>query len=117
MIRYRHRNCERVFQPATFCYDLPPASLFKEMFNRAEELITFPFGVTLLHPKDHYQKSVGREHSFRAMKQTTFELYSLTLNNKKQQFYLKTKFNTRYIVIKVSTDLNENVRLDYIDFV
>lgn len=116
MIKYRHRNCDKSFQPATFCYDLPPAHLFMSMIECIEPLVTFPFGVTLVHPKDHYEKAVGREHSFRAMKQTTFNLTSLNLDNGKRQFYLKTKFNSKYIIIKVSTDLNENVRLDYIDF-
>lgn len=115
MIKYRHRNCLKSLKPATFCYDLPPASLFKELFIQGETLITFPFGMTLVHKNDSYERSVGRDYSLRAMRGTTFEVMGIKLENKKQYFTLQNR--ELDIVIKISTNLEHNTTiLHWIEF-
>ncbi len=119
MIRYKHRNCNKEFIPATFCYDLPPASLFEKMFSEAQTVVNFPFGMTILHKKEkNYCKATGRFHSFKNMKITRFELQSIRFENKKQKFILKTTIDNKTLILQVSTDLvnSTNSFLNWVDF-
>lgn len=120
MIKFRHRNCQKEFTPATFAYDLPPASLFEKMFRLGEEYITFPFGATLVHPKEkNYVKSIGRDYALKAVRGKTFKLINITIENKRQKFLLETTIDGKILRVSISTDLyNESYysRLDWIDF-
>jgi hypothetical protein len=117
MIRYKHRNCNKEFIPATFCYQLPDPAAFENLFVKAQSTIQFPFGLTLVHKKDQYCKATGRAKSFKNMKVTTFTLNSIQIQDKRQIFYLSATINNQFVSLKVSTDLINKVtsRLDHVE--
>lgn len=120
MIKYRHRNCDRAFIPATFAYILPPANAFQEMVYQAQDIINFPFGLTLLHKKDCYVKAEGRKYAERDMRirvLTSFKLNRITIYNKRVHFLLDTDDTTLPLWIQISVDFEgSKVRLEHIDF-
>lgn len=118
MIRYRHRNCDKAFTPATFAYDLPPATFFEQAFSEGIEHVGFPFGSTLVNSKDNYCKATGRHFALSRTKSTSFKIQYVHIKDGRQHFHLTTPTIEGNIwLIKVSTNLkNDNrARLDYIE--
>lgn len=118
MVKYRHRNCNKLFTPATFCYDLPPPVFFERMFSEAQPLVNFPFGMTLVIGDDQYCKQTGRTYSLKNMKVRPFTLTNIKLNNGRQEYYLTTEIDGLELVLKVLTQLETGhyTRLDWVDF-
>lgn len=120
MIQYRHRNCDKAFTPATFAYELPPASLFMHMVNYGEPVINFPFGMTVLHEKDYYCRATGREYALRSLQsKVTHSFYceKIELRNNRTYFHLLSGYiNKKALSLCVSVNFDTaKVRLEYID--
>lgn len=116
MIKYRHRNCNKNFIPATFAYDLPPADLFHYMFKQGESIINFPFGVTWVHPKDNYCKATGRTRALKNVRTTEFKLDGINLNGGRQHYILSKGGDSKSVILYISIELFEDtVRLDHIE--
>lgn len=119
MTKYRHRNCDRAFTPATFAYVLPPAHAFDEMIRKAESIINFGFGMTLLHEKDQYEKAVGREKATQDLHRGRkgFHLHHIKIAEHRVYFFLRTQDTYLPVEIIVSVDFElSKSRLESIEF-
>lgn len=116
MIHYRLRNCDKAFTPATFAYELPPASLFMDMITLGEPVINFPFSVTYVHPKDSYSKAIGRAKAIEyGIHPTRFNCTKITLGEGRAHFNLN--LHGTVLICQVSVDfIKEKVRMEWIDF-
>ena len=120
-IQYRHRNCSSAFYPATFCADVPSADAFFNIFWLSEAYIKFNFGFTRLHPKDQYNKAIGREFSFRDMKLTYFHIKRIEIKNNRSYFFLVPVdaggLESDIFEVAFSySDLHDCVRFEWVDF-
>lgn len=118
MIQYRHRNCDKAFTPATFAYQLPPASLFVEMVKRGEPVVNFPFALTKLHHKDQYCRATGRskaEHNLHHSNPRSFMCEKVELESGRSYFYLNC-FKGEIICCVSVNFQTEKVRMEWIDF-
>lgn len=118
-IKYRHRNCDRAFTPATFAYELPPAAVLEKMIHQGEPIINFPFGVTYLHEKDFYSKAVGRKYALADLQRTQstqFKCQWVGLEDGWVRFGLVTINNNNLINLTISVDFQtEKMRLDRVE--
>lgn len=114
MTKFRHRNCEKFFAPATFAYELPPSTTFGNMLLLSKEFVTFPFGMALVHPKDNYYKKVGRENALKQIGFQQFKVAEVSIRNNRTIFELRA-YNIRgkVVVVVVSLDFpNGKARLE-----
>lgn len=119
MIKYRHRNCDRAFTPATFAYVLPPAKAFDEMIRTAEPVINFSFGMTLLHEKDQYKKAIGREMATQDLHRgrKSFRIHYIRIIDRRVYFILRTEDTLLPLEITVSVDFELGTsRLECVEF-
>lgn len=117
MIKYRHRNCDKAFSPATFAYGLPYAYNLQDLVLNAKEKLVIPFGLTVVHPKDNYNKAFGRSAALKNFKvDQEFKVSSIEIRNERTIFHLGAQIRNRYVTLEFSVDPKSyKVRLENIN--
>lgn len=120
MIQYRHRNLAKEERPATFAYDLPPVEAFTDMVLSGDPHIKFHFGLSFVHPKDAYVKSIGREKALIDLQKDGMKDFLLTgilFDKGRSIYYLNTFQRGVTLTVAVTIDGEEGwSRVEWIDF-
>lgn len=121
-IKYRHRNCDKAFTPATFAYELPSAMELLDMVISSRQTLAMNFGMTLVHPRDQYNKAIGREKAefdCTRIPQKQFDLNAVRISNGRTLFNFHGSDRLhRPVDLSISVDFQtQKVRMENIDVI
>lgn len=82
MIQYYHNQNEHDDFRFTMALEIPEKEVFEKMMELGtSKYIELQVGFSIVHPKDRYVKSIGREVSIKRLKSVIFRLDSCIYDN------------------------------------
>lgn len=95
----------------TFVIEVPSKEKLQSMLNRFETDVILDFGHVDVHPKDQYNKKIGRKKAHDNIIHQTFQLMNVGCQNERQLFVFSDFTFT--VVFSIAKD-SPNSRLDLI---
>lgn len=71
---FKHVNCDPAFIRATFAIELPSREQLVSCVTEFDAVIDGKLGVTWVHPKDQYVKTIGKQKAYDALTSQALEL-------------------------------------------
>lgn len=112
-MKYAYHHWKTGKNRKSFVIELPSKRQLSLMLAYFMPSITLDFGVTLVHPKDSFNKAIGREKALEHAISQSFVFKYIVNQHDGRTFFLFT--NYIYDVVFSIVKNSENVHLEYIE--